>query len=357
ERKAAVSDKIIDVTSVFANTTSKVIQKALKGGVVYAVNLTGFSGLVGKEIQPGRRLGTELSDRARKSGVGGIFHTDELPNYGITKEEVEALRKAVSAREMDCVVMVADSKERSQGAMEAVMIRAKEALEFIPEETRRALPDGNSAYMRPLPGAARMYPETDVTPVVITEERIKGIKLPELIGERKARYIKQFSLNEDLANQMARSVNSIIFDRIMQQVPEANPNSVVRVLETILYELEKEGVEVNKITDDHLMQLFRLQSEGKIPNEAISNILKTISLKPDLYVYESAESLGIGGVKEGELETAVDKLIEEKMDFVKEKGLNAVGPLMGLIMKDFRGKVSGGEVNRLLKKKISKKFS
>ncbi len=357
EQKAGVSDKIIDVTSVFTNTTSKVIQKALKGGVVYAVNLTGFSGSVGKEIQPGRRLGTEFSDRAKKSGVGGIFHTDELPNYGITKEEVEALRKAVGAGVKDCVVMVADSRERSQGAMEAVIIRAKEALEIIPEETRRALPDGNSAYMRPLPGAARMYPETDVPPVVITEERIQGIKLPELIGERKARYIKQFSLNEELANQIARSVNATIFDRIMQEIPEANPNSVVRVLETILYELEKEGVEVNKITEDHLIQLFRLHSRGNIPNEAISNILKTIALKPDLYVYKSAESLGIFGVEKGELETAVDKLIEEKMDFVKEKGLNAVGPLMGLIMKDFRGKVNGGEVNRLLKKKISRKLA
>ena len=67
---------------------------------------------------------------------------------------MEALRFAVGANDGDCVVMVADSKEKSQGAMEAVIIRAKEALEFIPEETRRALPDGNSAYMRPLPGAS-----------------------------------------------------------------------------------------------------------------------------------------------------------------------------------------------------------
>lgn len=354
--KASVSDKIIDVTSVFANTTSEVILKALRGGVVYAVNLPGFSGFAGKEIQPGRRLGTEFSDRAKKSGVGGIFHTDELPDYGITKEEVEALRKAVGAKDMDCVVMVADSKERAQGAMEAVIIRAKEALEFIPEETRRALPDGNSAYMRPLPGAARMYPETDVPPVMITEERIRSIKLPELIGERKARYKKQFGLSEELANQIARSGNFTIFDSIMKQVPNANPNSVVRVLETIVHELEKEGVEVNKITEDHLMQLFMLQSEGKIPNEAIGNILKIIAGKPEMTVDNAARSLGIGDVEKGELEAAVDKLIEEKTDFVKGKGLNAVGPLMGLIMKDFRGKVSGEEVSRLLKEKIAKKL-
>lgn len=354
--KASVSDKIIDVTSVFTKTTSKVILKALKSGIVYAVNLPGFSGFVGKEIQPGRRLGTEFSDRAKKSGVGGIFHTDELPNYGITKEEVEALKNAMGAKEMDCVVMVADSKEKAQGAMEAVIIRAREALKFIPEETRRALPDGNSSYMRPLPGAARMYPETDVPPVLITEERIQSIKLPELIHERKARYMKQFSLNEELANQIARSGNFVVFDKIMSQIPQANPNSVVRVLETILCELEKEGVEVKKITEDHLMQLFGLSSEGKIPNEAIGNILKTIALKPELAVESALRSLGIGGVEKGELETAIDKLIEEKMDFIRAKGINSVGPLMGVIMKDFRGKVSGEEVSSILKEKIDKKL-
>ncbi len=353
--KANVSKNIVDVASVFANTASKVISKALKGGVVYAVNLQGFAGFVGKEIQPGRRLGTEFSDRAKKSGVGGIFHTDELPNYGITQDEVDALRKAVGAGERDCVVMVADTKEKAKSAVESVIIRAQEALLCVPEETRRALPDGNSAYMRPLPGAARMYPETDVPPVMITEERIGNIKLPELIGERKARYMQQFALNEELANQISRSGNFVFFEKIMQQIPKASATLVVRALETLLYELEKEGVAVNNITEEHLLELFKLQSEGKIPNEAISNIMKTIATKPEYTVDEASESLGIG-TKTGELETAIDKLIESRMDFIKAKGLDSVGPLMGVIMKDFRGKVSGQEISRMLKEKISKKL-
>lgn len=351
EIKASASDKIIDATSVFKNTSSKVIQKALKGGVVYAANLPGFAGSVGKEIQSGRRLGTEFSERAKKTGVGGIFHTDELPNYGITQDEVEALRKAVDAEEKDCVVMVADAKERARAALEAVIIRAREALEGIPEETRRALPDGNSAYMRPLPGAARMYPETDVPPVVIAEERIEGIKLPELIEERGARYMKQFSLNEELASQIARSGNFALFERIMLEVPKASATSVVRTVETVLYELEKEKAAVNNITEEHLMQLFRLQSEGKIPNEAIADILKTIAGKPELSIEEAARTLGIG-VEKGELEAAIDRLIESRMDFIREKGLDSVGPLMGVVMKEFRGKVSGQEVSRILKEKI-----
>ncbi len=351
KRKAGVSDKIIDVTSVFTNTSSKVISKALKGGVVYAINLHGFEGFVGREIQPGRRLGTEFSDRAKKSGVGGIFHTDELPNYGITAEEVNALMGAVGAHERDCVVMVADTKERAKGALEAVIIRAREALECVPEETRRALPDGNSAYMRPLPGAARMYPETDVPPVVITEERIKSIKLPELIEERIARYMKHFSLNEELASQIARSGNFALFERIMQQVPKASATSLVRTLETVLSELGKEGAPVGNITERHLMQLFKLQSEGKIPNEAIGSVLKIIAGKPETTVEEAARTLGIG-VEVGELEAAIDKLIESRMDFIREKGLDSVGPLMGVVMKEFRGKVSGQEISRILKEKI-----
>ncbi len=356
KRNAAVSDRIIDVTSVFAGAASKVIQKALKGGVVYAVNLPGFAGLVGKEVQPGRRLGTEFSDRAKKSGVGGIFHTDELPNYGITEEEVRDLRKAVEAKDNDCVVMVADAKEKARGAMEAVIIRAKEALELIPEETRRALPDGNSAYMRPLPGAARMYPETDVPPVEITEERVRGIKLPELIEERMERYMKQFRLNDELAGQMARSGNFVLFESIMRLVPNANANVVVRTLETILYEIEKEGANINNLKEVHFVQLFKLHAGGKIPNEAIPGVLKLIAGKPELTVDAAGRALGIGVVEGGELESAIDKIIESKMDFIKEKGMNSVGPLMGVVMKELRGKVSGQEISRLLSEKITKKL-
>lgn len=356
KRKAGVSDKILDVTSVFAGTTSKVILKALKGGVVYAVNLPGFAGLVGRELQPGRRLGTEFSDRAKKSGVGGIFHTDELPNYGITEDEVKVLCNAVKAVVNDCVVMVADLKEKAQGAMEAVIMRAREALEIVPEETRRALPDGNSAYMRPLPGAARMYPETDVPPVEITQERIGCIELPELIEERIGRYMKQFRLNEELAGQIARSDNFVIFESILQQVPNANANVVVRTLETVLFELGKEGVNVNNIKEVHLMELFRLHADGKIPNEAVSEVLKLIAIKPELTVEKAVGTLGIGGVGTGELEAAIDKIINSRMDFIKEKGMNSAGPLMGVVMKELRGKVSGQEISRLLKEKLSKKL-
>ncbi|HNW38315.1 MAG TPA: Glu-tRNA(Gln) amidotransferase subunit GatE, partial [Methanosarcina vacuolata] len=112
ERKAFVCEEIYDITGLFVDTKSKVLQKGVKKGAVLAALLRKFDGMVGKEVQPGRRLGTEFSDRAKTAGVGGIFHTDELPNYGITEKEVKTVRDAIGASAGDAVIMVADEPEK-----------------------------------------------------------------------------------------------------------------------------------------------------------------------------------------------------------------------------------------------------
>lgn len=151
---------VADVTDVFEDSDSGVIRGALDaGGKVTAVPLYGFDGLVGRELQPDRRLGTELSDHAKRHGAGGIFHTDELPAYGVTEAEVESLREAVDAGPEDAVAIVADDPETADLAIDAVAERAEVAIEEVPEETRGANDDGTTRYLRPLPGAARMYPE------------------------------------------------------------------------------------------------------------------------------------------------------------------------------------------------------
>jgi hypothetical protein len=96
----SVKAGFVDVTDVFAQTKCRVVRKAVeRGGRVLAVVLPGFGGLVGVELLPNLRFGTELSDYARFwGGVGGIFHTDELPNYGISQEEVQHLRQKIKAK-------------------------------------------------------------------------------------------------------------------------------------------------------------------------------------------------------------------------------------------------------------------
>ena len=144
ERKAFVYEEIYDVTELFIDTKAKVLQKFVKKGAILAARLRKFNGLIGREVQPGRRLGTELSDRAKTAGVGGIFHTDELPNYGITEKEVHVVRNTIFACKDDVIILVAEESKKARLAVESVITRAREVIEGIPEETRKALPDGDT---------------------------------------------------------------------------------------------------------------------------------------------------------------------------------------------------------------------
>lgn len=357
-RSASVSDEIVDITALFKDTESTVVARALKSkGIVLALNLHGFAGIVGREVQTGRRFGTELSDRAKKAGVGGIFHTDELPNYGITKEEVAAVRAELGANENDCIILVADSKKRAHDAMEYVRIRAKEGMLAVPvpEETRKALPDGNSSYMRPLPSAARMYPETDVPPVRITQERLDSIKLSELIVDKIGRFMESFGLSHEFARLIAYSPNVERFEKAMAAgIQDINPTQVVRILETIMPELQKEGADTDNVSDDHLMSLFAMSAEGKATKEAIPEILKAIAKNPKQTVAQAIDSLGLGGVDEDAINAVVIKVVAQRLDFVKETGARAVGPLMGVVMKELSGKADGKLISKLLKEEIDK---
>ncbi|MFN7105646.1 MAG: Glu-tRNA(Gln) amidotransferase subunit GatE, partial [Pyrobaculum sp.] len=149
----------VDVTSVFQNTKSKIVQKVLEaGGYVTAVKTPGFQKLLGFEIQPGRRFGTELADYVRAwTELGGLLHSDELPGYGISGDEVRKV--AERAGESFVLLMGTDLRELEEAA-EVVAARLRQALVGVPEETRAASQDGTTRFLRPRPGAARMYPET-----------------------------------------------------------------------------------------------------------------------------------------------------------------------------------------------------
>ena len=350
ERGSFVDEDIIDVTDVFKDTKCKLLEKSLsKKGKVLAICLRGFGGLVGREIQPDRRLGSEFSDRA-KGFTGGIFHTDEMPKYGITAEEVNDLKSVFNAKEKDCVIFVSDKKGRCQKALKEVINRAKESMEKIPEETRRSLDNGCTAYMRPLPGAARMYPETDVPPVLIKKDRIDEIELPEIFSDRKKRYEKEFGLNEELAAQISSSPNFELFEKIMKfEVPGT---LVVKTLNTTIPELQKEGHLVENISDEGFLKIFEMIGKEKLAKEAIYDVLVGLAKNPDENVEDTVSKLGFLTAGSDKIEGVLSKVVDERRDFIIERGLDSLGPLMGVVMKELRGKAKGETVNKLLKEKI-----
>lgn len=355
ERKAFVCEEIYDITGLFVDTKSKVLQKGVKKGAVLAALLRKFDGMVGKEVQPGRRLGTEFSDRAKTAGVGGIFHTDELPNYGITEKEVKTVRDAIGASAGDAVIMVADEPEKARLAIEAVIQRAKEAIEGIPEETRKALPDGNTSYMRPLPGAARMYPETDVPQIEISQEYFDSIEVPELLTERAKRFVSENGLNIELAEKIAYSRHLPLFEELIEiYKKDENVNStlIARTLVGIVPEIRRNGVETENLTDEHFKGLFAAISNQEIAKEAIQDLLAALAKEPELNAPEAISNLGLSAFDPEEVENFIKKTVRERGDFIKEKGPAALGPLMGIVMKEYRGTVDGKILSQMLKKEL-----
>ncbi len=351
-------ENIHDITELFSETDSKIIEKAISsGGGAFAVKLEDFNGLLGKELIPDRRFGTELSDYAKVyGGVNGIFHTDELPGYGISEEEIKKIEKVLEASNDDAVVLVADEKEKAEKALAAVVDRANMALDKIPEETRRALPDGNTQYMRPLPGAARMYVETDVPPKTISEEKLDEIEenLPEKPDERRKKYLENYNLSEELAKQMSTSDNAQLFERIVEET-NSDPTLVASTLEQTLSQLEGEGIPVENISSEDLDESFKLISDDKISKDALPDLLREIGKGET--VKDAVEKLGISKMESDEVTEIISDIVDEKEDLIEEKGEKAVDALMGVVMKKIGGKADGQTVHNILEEEINEKLS
>ncbi|RLI36890.1 Glu-tRNA(Gln) amidotransferase GatDE subunit E [Candidatus Bathyarchaeota archaeon] len=350
----------VDATHIFARTTCRVIKRALKaGGVVLALRLPRFAGILAQELMPGHRFGKELSDIAAAwSGLGGIFHTDEMPAYGVSEDEVAALRELVGAGPEDAVVFVAGERERCLKALEVVLERAREALKGVPRETRMALPDGRTRFMRPRPGAARMYPETDIPPVRITPEYVEALRarLPEPPEKTVERLMRDYGLNEKLAWQVVDSERQAFFERVVRET--GVPATVVATtLTELLKSLRRDGFDVGKLAEEQLYELFSLVGRGEIFKEAIPEVLKWLCEHEGRSAREALEALDLKAMSEEELRSVVERVVAEKADLVAKMGERAVGPLMGAVMKLVRGRADPAKVRELVAQAVGERLA
>lgn len=353
ERKTKpASESYLDLTAEFKDCGSKIIAGALKKkGKVFAVALPGFSGVM-KSPDSSLRLGAEMAGYAKTKGVAGIFHSDELPNYGITQEYVDLVRAKLQLSPEDAFALCADEEKKASAAIVAAVKRANMALEGVPEETRDPKPDGTSVYSRPLPGAARMYPETDVPPIEIGHDKMAKIlaNLPELPVEKAERIATQYSIHIQQSTQLVREGKDEVFEKVSSTLELSSV--AARTLLSTLPELERDWKDVSCITDEIFCTIFECLSNNKFAKDAIPEILKSIIAGNT--VESAIDEAGKSLITVDDAAKIVAKIVSERADFVKAKGLAAVGPLMGPLMAEMRGKIDGKQASELLKQEIEK---
>jgi glutamyl-tRNA(Gln) amidotransferase subunit E len=323
--------------------------KFVKGKKVFGMPLKGMKGFLGTKIGE-RRFGSELSDYAKASGVTGLIHLDELPNYSITNIEASKVGKVLGCNEKDNYVFIVSNEEKARAAFESVKDRVLIAFDRVPEETRGAQEDGSSVYQRQLSGETRMYPETDLLTETIDKQLLGEIKkgLPKSVAKRKKEYAK-LGLSSNHVNEMKLNNYARFFEEIVKK--GANPNVTATLLLQTMTELKRGGIEVTDVPNESLGELLLLEKNGKINK---NNLKKAVV---DLARGQTIKNILSGQTKMSvkSVATIIEGIVTENKSLVEQKGLGAIGALMGDAMKEekLRG-VDGKLISELIRKEIEK---
>jgi glutamyl-tRNA(Gln) amidotransferase subunit E len=352
-----VGGKIEDVTDILSKSSSKVVKELLVADDFRfkGIRVRGFGGIIGFEPYPGIRVGKQIGELVRFYGLGGIFHSDELPNYGITKEEVDAVLNRLNiSSENDAFVILGGSTDKLESAIQAVIRRLNVVLEGVPAETRAATFDGKTVYSRPRPGAARMYPETDIPPVPVDSSSIDLLSsmVPIPWDEMVNLIAKKYNLNQKLAEQVYDSNYFGLFQKVVGIVKKIPPTFIASKLTEDLVNFERQGLDTDLLTDEIIIDTFRKLEEGAVGKESVILIFEKIMKKEAASVEQAINVLGIAGLTTQQLEEIIAKILEDNISTIMQKQMGSLGMLMGRSMAVLRGKADGQRVNKILKDKL-----
>ncbi len=345
---------VFDVTEIFRNSKSKIIKKAIESNSeIKVIRIKNFSGMFAYSPYEGIRLGKELGQQVRFFGIGGVFHSDELPNYGIERTEMEQITKLLDLDQKDGYVIIAGEKSKINFAIDSIINRIEEAKIGVPSETRQATPTGETVFLRPRPGASRMYPETDIPPIILSEEEIKNAKtkVPKSWNESLEELQQKYQLNTQLAEQIFDSQYLDLFEDICSD-KNSSPNFVASILCSTITNLERKDLDSKLLKPEEIRKTFQLLNLGKITKESIEIIFEGIMSGKATSIEEAMHKSSISKLNDEDLENICTSVIQENFAIIDGQGIRAISPLMGNVMKVVRGKASGEKVNQILKKKI-----
>lgn len=337
-----VNPKVRDVTNILRNTESKIIQNSIKrGGVILGLKVEKFAGLLGTEIMPNKRVGTELAQHAKLFGLKGILHSDELPNYGITKDETETLREELKCGDEDGFIIITGEKAKVETAIRDIIRRINQFGRGVPKEVRKCERDNTTSYLRPMPGAARMYPETDI-PLIRPD---KNIEKPETIFEKENRYIKE-GVNKELAHIIALSEKRELFEELKRNNKNVKAKTIAKIMFLTMKDLKTRlKLNTEKISEDTLKKVIKALNDRKITEDGAEKVLEEVAKGKNINeAIENNKTLSLQ-----ELEEEIEKILN------KNKNVENPKALIGIVMRELRGKAEGKKIVEIVMRKAHRK--
>jgi glutamyl-tRNA(Gln) amidotransferase subunit E len=355
---AALKCRFQEVTELLRGSGTGVISRQIEeGGKAVCILAPGLNGVMGMEPYPGIRLGKEVAETARANGLGGIIHSDEFRNLGVSGDEELRLREHLGASAEDGLVLVAGPKNVVDRAVGPLIERVEGAPRGVPAETRAATDEGETRYMRPRPGAQRMYPETDIPDVSIGPEMLAKIdrQKPEHWEKKVDRLAAEYSLSRELALRLYDAGVADDFEALSKTL-NLEPSVTATVLVDVPARMAREGVNEEALTLQVLTETLHAVDSGKVSKEAIPDILRELGNK-GIPVSDAIRNLGLRAADETEVRATVDSVVMRERELVESKGEEAFSQLMGEAMKELRGRADGAFVGRLMRESLRKAIS
>ncbi|KFM22204.1 Glutamyl-tRNA amidotransferase subunit E protein [Marine Group I thaumarchaeote SCGC AAA799-B03] len=348
-----------DVTEKFKKCKSKIIQSAIKKNhKIFGISFRNMAGMFGYSPYEGIRLGKEVAELVRFFGIGGVFHSDELPNYGVENEDIDDLKRTLEINDNDGFLILAAPEEKMEVVIDQIVLRIEHIKnKGIPIDTRLATQSGETKFLRPRPGAARMYPETDIPPIIISKTELdNAIKnIPKSWDDSIKELQTKYQLNLQLSEQLFDSNYFELFENIIEKT-KVNPTFVASVLCSTITNLERNGLDSKLLKNEEIAKTFQFLDEGKITKESIEIIFENIMNGKSQTIEKAMNNASIETVDDSKLEDICHQIVENNQEIIKNQKERAIGPLMGIAMKELRGKASGETINKLLLKNIKNKL-
>lgn len=351
-READFDAEIVNLTDLLRASNSQTIQRLLSDQNALALKAPGFSGLFAKEPVPDSRLGLDLADLCKLFGFKGIVHSDEISKYGIENQILNDMSRRLDLHENDGFILIFGDGERTSRCLEMARLRLKQSLNGPPSETRMATDKGATRFLRPRPGASRMYPETDIITILVSDEMKASYRVEMKSWESAVDDIAdKYNIPHQVAEQLLDSDYLEWFTEAAVTFKSIPSTVIASVVLQTFEELRKDGIQANKVA---LFDILNLVSKGSIAKEAIPDVLRE-SLSQAISVESVIKRRGLSSISQEELKKIVASILKDsrRENVQKEK---IYGVIMGRVMKQVRGKIDGMLVDQEVKRQIEEEF-
>lgn len=296
------------------------------------------------------RLGVCLLEIATEADIKNPNHAQECAEIlGMILRSTNKVKRGIGTIRQDVNVSISSgSRVEIKGFQDLKSIpkvidyeikRQKDLIakkEKVLKEVRKAEPNLTTSFLRPMPGSARMYPETDVLPFLVTKEILDTLEIPGLISDKKKKLIDEYSLDEGLVKEILNK--NLDFELFVSHYGNLEPKYIASVLIQIPKEIKrKNNLEEDVLTESDFKEILSYVNENLIPKNVVSELLEKKIKKENIDISQYK------GVDDSVLENEISKIIAEK------PGLN-VGAYMGLVMAKFKGKVDGKKASQIISK-------